>query len=203
MSPPVESKNMVIFMGSPRKNSSTHILATEAARALCEQGISSQMVFLDDLTIRDCRGCHACKQEDSDSCVLHDDMQEIYPLIDASAGIIVAAPVYFGYVPAQTKAWLDRLVPYIGMDMRPKISGEKPVSFIFTQNMPDSSLFEPSLKGFMQGVAMTGLVVHDYLIATDCEAGVKIPVEERPDLMEMAYAIGRDLLTPVKEPGDI
>jgi hypothetical protein len=60
--------------------------------------------------------------------------------------------------------------------------------------MPDSSLYEPSLKGFMQGVAMTGLVVQDLLIAPDCEAGIKTAVEERPDLMEKAYAIGRDLL---------
>lgn len=189
------AKKVVIFMGSPRKNSSTHILANEAARALCEQGIPSQVIFLNDLRIYDCRGCHACKEESRDACIIRDDMQEIYPLIDASAGIIVAAPVYFGYVPAQTKAWLDRLVPYIGMDMHPKITGRKPISFIFTQNMPDGSLFEQSLKGFMQGVAMTGLVVHDYLIATDCEAGLKTPVEERPDLMEKAYAIGRDLIS--------
>ncbi|NLD56616.1 MAG: flavodoxin family protein [Methanomicrobiales archaeon] len=181
-------------MGSPRKNSSTHILANEAARALSEQGIPSQVIFLDDLRIHDCRGCHACKEESRDSCIIQDDMQEIYQLIDESAGIIVAAPVYFGYVPAQTKAWLDRLVPYIGMDMHPKITGRKKISFIFAQNIPDGSRYEQSLKGFMQGVAMTGLVVHDYLIATDCEAGLKTPVEERPDLMEKAYAIGRDLL---------
>ena len=198
----MEAKKVVIFMGSPRKNSSTHILAGEAARALCEQGIPSQMIFPDDLRIRDCRGCHACKQEDRDTCVINDDMQEIYSLMDTSAGIIVAAPVYFGYVPAQTKAWLDRLVPYIGMDMRPKMTGGKPVSFIFTQNMPDSSLYEPALRGFMQGVAMTGLVVHDFLIAADCEAGIKTPVEQRPDLMGKAYAMGRDLLYREREPGD-
>jgi multimeric flavodoxin WrbA len=196
----MEAKKVIIFMGSPRKNSSTHILANEAARALCEQGIASEMVFPEDLTIRDCRGCHACKQEDHDTCVIRDDMQGIYPLLDMSAGIIVAAPVYFGYVPAQTKAWLDRLVPYIGRDMRPKIPDGKHVSFIFTQNMPDSTLYEESLKGFMQGVAMTGLVVHEYLIATDCEAGVKTAVELRPDLMERAYAMGRDLLA--QGPGD-
>ena len=131
MSHPVPARSVSLFMGSPRKNSNTHILVQEAERALCARGIRTKIIFLDDLTIYDCRGCHACKQGDADTCVIMDDMQEIYPIIRQSDGFIVASPVYFGYVPSMTKAWLDRLVPFIGADMSPKLPGGKTVSFIF------------------------------------------------------------------------
>ncbi|QSZ66357.1 flavodoxin family protein [Methanofollis aquaemaris] len=194
MSHPEPRKNVTLLMGSPRRNGSTHLLVQEAARALHDQGVATQEVFLDDLTIHDCRGCHGCKQEHNGRCVVQDDMQRVYRMMESSGGLVVAAPVYFGYVPAMTKAWLDRLVPYIGMDMSPTFPGSCPVSFIFVQNMPDPSLFEPALRSFTDAVAMSGLDVRECLVATDCEMGAKPPVTERPDLMERAYALGRDLI---------
>ena len=194
MSYPMQKQKVTILMGSPRRNSNTHLLVREAERALCERGIPTVTVFPDDLVIRDCRGCHGCKQDRRATCGIQDDMQDIYPLIEQSAGIIVAAPVYFGYVPSMTKAWLDRLVPYIGTDLRPNLPTGKYVSFIFTQNMPDAGLFMPALQSFMDAVAMTGLSVRDCLVVTDCEAGSKPLVTERPDVMERAFALGRDLV---------
>lgn len=194
MSFPLPQKKVTLIMGSPRKNSNTHLLLNEAARALTEQGIATRFFFPGDSRISDCRGCHGCKQESNARCVIMDDMTDLYPLMESSEGMIIAAPVYFGYVPAMTKAWLDRLVPYIGADLLPKFPHTCPVSFIFTQNVQDPALFEPMLRSFIESVAMTGLVTRDCLIAPDCEMGVKPPVTDRPDLMDRAYALGRDLL---------
>lgn len=189
-----EEKHVTLFIASPRKLSNTHLLALEAERALNDRGISTAMVFLADLTIQDCRGCYGCRQPGTGACVLVDDMQDVYRSIRESAGIIVAAPVYFSYVPAAAKAWLDRLVPFIGPDFRPLLPPEKTVSFIFTQNMPDPTLFVPPLRSFMDSVAMTGLSVRDCLIAPDLERGYKPLATERPDLMEAAYRLGENLL---------
>ncbi|WP_128694375.1 flavodoxin family protein [Methanoculleus taiwanensis] len=186
-------KTVTLLMGSPRRNGSTHFLLKEAERALRDQGIATQVIFLDELTIHDCRGCHQCKTENNSRCIVQDDMQQVYRMMESSCGLVIAAPVYFGYVPAMTKAWLDRLVPYIGMDLSPRFSGHYPVSFIFVQNMPDPTLFETALRSFAGGVAMTGMSVRDIMIATDCEKGVKPPVSERPELTEKAYAIGMNL----------
>jgi multimeric flavodoxin WrbA len=187
------ARKMTLFMGSTRKNSNTHLLIQEAERAIRERGMVTETVFLNALQIRDCIGCHRCKTETNEACVIRDDMQLIYRLIGVSVGFIVAAPVYFGSVPSVTKAWLDRLVPFIGADLSPKLSGEKKISFIFTQNMPDAHMFEPCLKSFVDGVAMTGLTVQDLFIAPDLEMGKKPPVTDRPDLLERAYNLGRDL----------
>jgi multimeric flavodoxin WrbA len=111
-----------------------------------------------------------------------------------SDGIIVATPIYFGDVTAQTKIWLDRLFPFIGMDLGPKMPGGKKISFIFTQNQPDERLFETPISTFMHMTGLSGLVVKDYLIAYDLDAGYKPPVTEKKEFMDKANKIGRELL---------
>lgn len=51
-------------------------------------------------------------------CVIGDDMQEVYPLIDAADELVVVSPVYFAGAPSQLKALLDRLQPYFWTDAR-------------------------------------------------------------------------------------
>lgn len=193
MSQAIPDRTVTLLMGSTRPHGSTRTLLDEAARALTARGIGTETIVPDRLLFSDCRGCHGCRQEGDGRCVIDDDMQGVYRAMERSQGLIVAAPVYFGYVPAMTKAWLDRLVPYIGPGLTPRFPAICPVSFIFVQNVPDPAAFAIPLQGFMDSVAMTGLVVQDCLIAPDCEVGEKVPVSDRPDLMERAYAIGRDL----------
>src|SRR5512137_1312074 len=126
-------KKVTILIGSPRKKGSTATLADESARALNEQGIPTETVFLNDLKIKGCQACYWCKKNDVAECAVKDDMQTVHRLMQESDGIIVASPIYFLGVTAQTKAWLDRMFPYIGMDLKPKMPAGKNVSFIFTQ----------------------------------------------------------------------
>jgi multimeric flavodoxin WrbA len=185
---------VTILIGSPRKHGSTRTLAEEAERGLREQGIETEFIFLNDLKFRGCQACYYCKKNDVTACAVQDDMQKIYPLMQESAGLIVATPVYFGGVTAQTKTWLDRLFPYIGMNMSPKLPKSKKVSFIFTQKQPDVHLFEKPLTQFMHMVALTGFSLKDYLIAYDLDAGVNQCVTGKKEFMEKAYRIGKDLL---------
>ena len=187
-------KKVTIFIGSPRKHGSTRILATEAERGLRDQGINTETVSLNDLKIRGCQACYYCKKNDVAACAVQDDMQEIHALMQESDGFILATPIYFAGVTAQTKAWLDRLFPYIGMDLSPKLPGSKKISFIFTQNQPDARIFEVPIATFMKMVGLTGLSGKDHLIAYDLDAGFKTPVNERKDFMEKAYQIGCSLL---------
>ena len=187
-------KKALILIGSPRKKGSTATLAAEAERALKEKGIETTMVFLNDLKIKGCQACYWCKKNDVAECTVEDDMQKIHALMKESDGIIVASPIYFAGVTAQTKAWLDRLFPYIGMNLSPKMPPGKKVSFIFTQNQPDATLFEVPCRTFMQMVSLTGLAVQDHMLGCDLDAGIKHRVEERKDLMGRAYCMGKNLL---------
>jgi len=120
--------------------------------------------------------------------------RKIHQLIQESDGLIVATPIYFAGVTAQTKAWLDRLFPYIGMNLSPKLQESKKVSFIFTQNQLDARLFEIPIATFMQMVGLTGLSVKDHLLAYDLDAGIKPSVTEKKEFMEKTYRIGKELL---------
>jgi len=186
-------KKVTILIGSPRKNGSTRILAGEAERALKEQGIETETVFLNDLKIRGCLACYYCKKNDAAECAVQDDMQKIHQLIQESDGLTVASPIYFSGVTAQTKAWLDRMFPYVSMKLVPKLPASKKVSFIFTQNQPDAQLFRGGIAAFMYAVGLSGLTVRDQLVACDLDAGYKPPVTERKELMDAAYRIGRNL----------
>ncbi|MGB7788603.1 flavodoxin family protein [Methanoregula sp.] len=186
-------KKVTILIGSPRKNGSTSILAAEAARALNELGIATETVFLNDLKIKGCQACYWCKKSDVAECAVKDEMQKIHRLVQESDGLIVASPIYFSGVTAQTKAWLDRMFPYVSMNLVPKLPGSKKVSFIFTQNQPDERLFRGGIEAFMYAVGLSGMSVKDHLIACDLDAGIKPPVTGRQELLDKAYRIGRDL----------
>jgi multimeric flavodoxin WrbA len=187
-------KKVAIIIGSPRKNGSTSILAAEAVRALNEQGIATETVFLNDLKIKGCQACYWCKNNDVAECAVRDDMQKIHRLVQESDGLIVASPIYFSGVTAQTKAWLDRMFPYVSIHLVPKLPKSKKVSFIFTQNQPDERLFKGGIAAFMYAVGLSGLSVKDHLVACDLDAGYKPPVTGRMDILENAYRIGMELL---------
>jgi len=187
-------KKALILIGSPRKNGSTAILAAEAMRGLKEQDAETTTIFLNDKEIRGCQACYWCKRNDVAACAVKDDMQHIHQLIQAADGVIVASPIYFSGVSAQTKIWLDRMFPYISMNLVPKLPKTTRVSFIFTQNQPDARLFRPGIEAFMYAVGLSGMTVADHLIAYDLDAGIKPPVTEKPEFMETAYRIGKNLL---------
>jgi multimeric flavodoxin WrbA len=69
-------------------------------------------------TIRPCLGCYRCQPADGDEryfCQQHkdrDDMHQIYPELVAADALIIASPVYFGTVSAQTKLFMDRMMPF-------------------------------------------------------------------------------------------
>jgi multimeric flavodoxin WrbA len=121
-------------------------------------------------------------------------MQTIHQLIQESDGLIIATPIYFAGVTAQTKALLDRLFPYISMDLSPKLPASKKISFIFTQNFPYNSTANTAIYTFMQVVGLTGLYAKDHLLAYDLDAGIKPSVTEKKEFMEKAYRIGKELL---------
>lgn len=187
-------KKVTILTGSPRKNGNTSILAAEAERGLKEQGIATETIFLNDLKIKGCQACYWCKKNDVAECAVKDDMQKVHQLIQESDGLIIASPIYFSTVTAQTKVWLDRMFPYVTMNLVPKLPRSKKVSFIFTQNQPDARLFESGIGSFMYAVGLSGLTVKDHMIACDLDTGVKPPVTDKKELMDLAYRMGKDLL---------
>ena len=187
-------KKALTLIGSSRKNGSTALLVEEAGRGLTDQGVETTTIFLNEKEIRGCQACYWCKRNDLAACAVEDDMQHIHTLLQEAAGVIVASPTYFSGVTAQTKTWLDRMSPYISMDLVPKLPKTTKASFIFTQNQPNPALFLPGIDAFMYAVGLSGMTQGDHLIASNLDAWIKPPVTDYPAYLEMAYRIGQDLI---------
>lgn len=187
-------KKVVIVFGSPRKNSNTHILVQEAQKGLTDSGIASEIFFLNDMNIKGCQACYHCKINDSTVCIVNDDMLKIHQAMESGDGLIVATPIYFAGVTAQTKTWLDRMFPYIDMNLGAKLPKGKKAAFIFTQNQPNATLFSSAIKTFQAIVNMLGYEIRGSLLACNLNKGSKPMVTEDKDLMQKAYDLGKHLL---------
>jgi len=93
-------------VGSPRKGGNTEILMRELFEEAHEAGCETEMFRMCEKHVAPCDACAACFEVGS--CVLQDDMQELYSMFEGADAIIFGSPVYFGSVSAQTKAVMDR-----------------------------------------------------------------------------------------------
>jgi multimeric flavodoxin WrbA len=190
-------KKAVIVFGSPRKNSNTHLLVQEAQKGLADSGVANEIFFLNDMKIKGCQACYHCKKNDSTVCVIHDEMSKIHQAMETGDGLIVATPIYFAGVTSQTKTWLDRMFPYIDMNLGPKLPKGKKAAFIFTQNQPNAAIFSAAITTFQAVMNILGYETKGSLLACNLNQGYKPMVTEDRDLMQKAYDLGKCLLKEV------
>ena len=97
---------IISFNGSPRVGGNTELLLNEAEKAAKAAGHDVTRFNLNKLQIRPCQDCGGC--EKTGACVLKDDMAGIYQAIRDADRIILASPVFFFGLSAQTKIVIDR-----------------------------------------------------------------------------------------------
>jgi multimeric flavodoxin WrbA len=114
-------KRILAVMGSPRKNGNTHILVSKIVDGAKAGGAVVEEMFLGNLAIRECDGCHACWK--GKECSKDDDMRAVYPAIIQSDVIIFGTPVYWYGPTALMKAFIDRFVYFNCPKNRQKIRG--------------------------------------------------------------------------------
>ena len=126
--------NRLIIVGSPRTDGRSAHLANMLFETCIEECPDDELALapVSTLDVGGCAGCDACRDniaklvelgeeaidDDFAPCVIDDDMQEIYELIDSADEITVVSPVYFAGPPSQLKALLDRLQPYYWTNAR-------------------------------------------------------------------------------------
>jgi multimeric flavodoxin WrbA len=93
--------------GSPRKNGNTEILMKEVLGVARDAGCETEMFSMSEKHVAPCDACGTCFE--NGSCVVQDDMQELYEMLERADAVIFGSPVYFGSVSAQTKAVMDRM----------------------------------------------------------------------------------------------
>ena len=108
------TRDVVIVIGSPRENGNSAALALQAAEGVRKAGGEPHVFRLADMDIRPCRACDTCQKKKCYCCVINDDMRLVYPILKKARGLVIASPVYWFSVSAQTKIFMDRLYAFIG-----------------------------------------------------------------------------------------
>jgi len=92
--------------GSPRIGGNTDILLDKAMEGARSKGAETEKIILNKLKFVGCQECENIK--DDGSCIVNDDMQGVYKKIKDADVLMLASPIFFGSLSAQTKMMIDR-----------------------------------------------------------------------------------------------
>lgn len=113
---------ILAVMGSPRKGESYKATKMLEEKMKALGGVEFEYLFLRDLNLGNCIGCHLCCEKGEEKCPLKDDRDVAVERMAAADGIILVSPVYSQHVTALMKNFIDHL-SY--MWHRPKMIGKK------------------------------------------------------------------------------
>jgi multimeric flavodoxin WrbA len=150
-----------------------------------DAGAKTEMVFLGDMKIAECDGCHACWK--GKPCAKKDDMNAIYERIAGSDVLVFGTPVYWYGPTALMKGFLDRFVYFNCPENRAKVRNKPAIIAIpFEEEDPKTAdltvaMFEKSL-GYLEmrlagvvpapGVTKRGEIAkHEHILKKGYELG--------------------------------
>ncbi len=102
----VSMSYLLAISSSPRRNGNSELLLNSFGEGAKEAGRRVETVRLNDLRFRPCQACDRCSS--TGKCVIKDDMQNLYPMVETAGGIVLATPIHFGSISAQLKMFIDR-----------------------------------------------------------------------------------------------
>jgi multimeric flavodoxin WrbA len=183
-------KNVLIAIGSPRRNGNSTALAQEAATGVRETGGTARVFRLHDLAIRPCRACDNCQKNRNFACVQVDDMNAIYAELAQADALLIASPVYWFTISAQTKLFVDRLYAFIGPDGH-GLAGKR-IGIILTYGDVDvmRSGAVNALRTFQDACRYVGAPIVGEVYGSGSAPG---EVKENLALMREAYELGQKL----------
>lgn len=183
-------KKVLGIVGSPRRQGNTHLLVAQILAGAQAAGAEADLLFLNDLQIRECDGCHACWR--GKPCSKGDAMNAVYPRLAASDVLVLGTPVYWYGPTALMKGFVDRLVYFNSPAHRPEIRGKKAILAIpFEEpNLETAALvtafFEKSLT-YLE-LQLVGSVVAPGLAR-------KGEILEKADRLQAGYELGKRAVT--------
>ncbi|UCB57723.1 MAG: flavodoxin family protein [Candidatus Omnitrophota bacterium] len=97
---------ILAILGSPRRGGNSEILLDKALEGVKSLGLEPEKIVLNELKFAGCQECGGCDK--TGRCIVNDDMQMIYKKLDEAEAVVLASPIFFGSLPAQVKAMIDR-----------------------------------------------------------------------------------------------
>ena len=183
-------KKLLVILGSPRKKGNTAALAREIAKGAAANNAKVDTVYLHGLDISPCKACMKCQVKGSPGCSIRDDMQAIYrKLVDADAWVI-ASPVYWFTMSAQTKIFMDRCFALPAYSEEPFRGKRIAIAMAYGDEDPFTSGCVNALRTFQDAFAYTGSEITGMVYGSAMEAG---RIQGNKKVMAEAFDLGKKL----------
>ncbi len=177
------------ILGSPRRGGNTEILLDKALAGAKAAGAETEKIVLNELNFRPCQECAGC--DETGVCVLKDDLRDVYRKVEEADGLILAAPVFFGSLSAQTKMMIDRFqAKWIGKNLlKQPVKKKKTAVFLCAAATDRRDFFENArtIAGHFFSTAGAKSVGELFCPRMD----KKEAIIAHPELLEEAFALGR------------
>jgi multimeric flavodoxin WrbA len=182
---------VLAVLGSPRKRGNSATLAAEIIKGAKSVRGKTETMYLHGMRISPCQACYACKKPGAEGCSIDDDMQIIYKkLIDTDA-LVIASPVYWFTMSAQTKIFMDRCYAFLAFENSPFKSMRIAVAMSFGDTDAFNSGCVNALHTFQDAFNYVGAQIVGMVHGSAHEPG---EIKLNKPLMQNAFNLGRRLV---------
>ena len=186
-----KTKQVLVILGSPRKKGNSFTLAARISRGAKAAGAEVETVFLQALDISPCRGCDTCQKDSSKGCAIKDDMQEIYPKLIRADAWVIASPVYWFTMSAQTKIFMDRCYALPAYARNPFVGKRIAIAMSYGDVDPVRSGCVNALRTFQDAYRYAGAKIVGMVYGSALKAG---EIADNEALMREAEELGKRLV---------
>ncbi|NCO60886.1 MAG: flavodoxin family protein [Deltaproteobacteria bacterium CG_4_8_14_3_um_filter_51_11] len=183
----VRGSKVVVILGSPRKNGNSAMLAQQVVKGAVSEGAEVETFFLDEMDISPCRSCYACQAEGSTGCAVDDDMQRIYPRLVECDAWVIASPVYWFNMSAQTKIFMDRCFALTAYSKDAFKGKRVAIAMTYGDKDPFASGCVNALRSFQDAFRYVGAKIIGMVYGSAMNAG---EISSNTELMKEAEELG-------------
>ena len=187
-----KTKKVLVVLGSPRKKGNSTTLAERIIKGAETAGAIVERVYLHGQNIAPCNACYACRKEDAKGCVIDDDMQPIYKKLVDSYAWVIASPVYWFTMSAQTKLFMDRCFALLGYKKNVFKGKRIAIAMSYADADPFSSGCVNALRAFQDAFTYTGSTIVGMVYGSGDKPG---EIKSNKRLMIQAEELGKELVT--------
>jgi multimeric flavodoxin WrbA len=186
------AKKVLVVLGSPRRKGNSAILADQITKGAKSARAQVETIYLHGKTIAPCKACLTCQKKNSKGCSIKDDMQDLYfKLIEADAWVI-ASPVYWFTMSAQTKIFMDRCFALPAYHKDPFRGKRIAIAMTYGDEDPFTSGCVNALRVFQDAYGYTKSLIVGIVYGSAMDAG---QIRSNKKVMQEAFDLGKKLVS--------
>jgi len=183
-------RKIVVVLGSPRRQGNSATLAAQLTAGAEARGAEVESFYLHGMDIRPCSACGWCQDEPHRDCNIADDMRLLYPKLREADAIVIAGPIYWFTVSAQTKLFMDRCHALGGPEGNALAGKQFGILLAYADPDPFISGAVNALRAFQDSFRHIGAEIVGMVYGSASAAG-EIAANEH--VMQQAYDLGQQL----------